>query len=87
VVNIKTDISKNILLSIRCGKYAVLQKVSERIMKAWNAREHASEKVLFLFSVNGGKKYVGLAELSGPWDPNMEIEDWDNHADSPKCVG
>lgn len=87
MVNIKTDSPDNILLSIRCGKYSVLEKVSERIMTAWNARKSPSEKVLFLFSVNGGKKYTGIAEMRDKWDREMVIDGWEENTDGPGCVG
>jgi hypothetical protein len=83
----KTEFSDNILLSIRCGKYSLQQKVSERIMEVWKARKDPSEKVLCIFSVNGSKKYSGVAELSGPWDAQMTIDGWENSATGARCSG
>jgi hypothetical protein len=65
----------------------VLQKVSERIMEVWDARKDPQEKVLCLFSVNSSKKYCGIAELSGPWDPQMEIDGWESSVNGPRYTG
>lgn len=64
-----------------------MERISERIMSVWNERVDASEKVLFLFSVNGSKKFSGLAEVSGPWDPNSFIEGWVENLESHGCSG
>ncbi|KAK3110396.1 hypothetical protein LTR53_015364 [Teratosphaeriaceae sp. CCFEE 6253] len=45
-------------------------------MQIWDARVEDTEKVFFLFSINGTKQYCGLAEVSGPWNPNMQVEGW-----------
>lgn len=87
VINIKTEYPRNILVSLRSGKYSVMEKVAERIMKVWDAREKASEKVLFLFSVNGSKKYCGVAEMSAPWEREDKIQDWEENPASNPCVG
>lgn len=87
MINVKTEYPRNVLLSLKYGKYAVMQKVAERIMKVWNSREDSTEKVLFLFSVNGSKKYCGVAEMSGPWEENGHIPNWEHNPESDPCVG
>ncbi|KAI5361914.1 Putative YTH domain containing protein [Septoria linicola] len=87
VINIKTEHLDNLITSIRLGKYSVMAKISERIMSVWNERVDASEKVLFLFSVNGSKKFSGLAEVSGPWDPNSFIEGWAENSETHGSSG
>ena len=76
------------ITSIRQGKLSVMAKVAERIMKIWDMRLDTNEKVLMLFSVNGSKKFCGIAEMSGPWDPNTAVDGWEvNPAASKPCVG
>lgn len=87
VVNIKTEYPDNILRSIQEGKYSLMEKIAERIMQVWNAREDPAEKVLFLFSINGSKKFCGIAEMSGPWDRHAAIKGWKEHRDGLPCVG
>jgi len=67
---------ENVQHSIRQGIWRTLKKISERIQVLWDARTDADDKVLLLFSVNGTKQYCGLAELSGPWEPNVSVEGW-----------
>jgi hypothetical protein len=64
-----------------------MEKVSERIMKVWDAKPDPSHKILLLFSVNGGKRYSGLAELTGPWDPRASIVGWTKNPEGNSCVG
>lgn len=87
VINIKTEYPRNILLSLKHGKYSVMAKVAERITKVWEAREKTAEKVLFLFSVNGSKKFCGVAEMSGAWNRDDSIVEWESNPESAPCVG
>lgn len=64
-----------------------MEKVAQRIMGVWEARHEASEKVLFLFSVNGSKKFCGVAEMCGPWKPDDNIPNWEHNPESNPCVG
>lgn len=64
-----------------------MARVAERIMKVWEAREKAAEKVLFLFSVNGSKRFCGVAEMSGSWDREDSIAEWESNPESAQCVG
>ena len=41
-------------------------------MTVWEARGSSSEKVIFLFSINGSKKFCGAAEMSSEW--NREVD-------------
>ncbi len=76
IVNIKTEYTENVLYSIQQSLWTTLRPISERIMQIWDARVEDTEKVFFLFSINGTKQYCGLAEVSGPWNPNMQVEGW-----------
>ncbi|KAK3618146.1 hypothetical protein LTR56_015323 [Elasticomyces elasticus] len=76
VVNIKTEFPENIHHAIQQRIWTTLKAISERIMKVWESRRDPKEKVLFLFSINGMKQFCGLAELSGPWDPEALVEGW-----------
>jgi len=67
---------ENILFSVRNKVWTTLDKVSERIMRIWDARKDKKEKVLFLFAITGSKQFCGIAEMSGPWDKNHSIEGW-----------
>lgn len=87
VVNIKTDFPLNIHVSIREKKYAAIEKVSERISDVYEARHSPNEKVIFLFSVNGSKKFCGLAEMSGPWDTSDVIHGWEESSQSANVKG
>ncbi|EMC97771.1 hypothetical protein BAUCODRAFT_403416 [Baudoinia panamericana UAMH 10762] len=87
VVNIKTDFSDNIIFGAKKGQWATLEKVSERIMKLYEARKHSSEQVLFLFAVNGSKQFCGLARMSGPWDRNGRIDGWLEKESSAPSLG
>ncbi|CAK4034049.1 YTH domain-containing family 3 [Lecanosticta acicola] len=87
VVNIKTEFPENVLKSIQEGKYSVMEKIADRIMQVWNAREDPAEKVLFLFSINGSKKFCGIAEMSGPWDRNGSIKGWKDNQTALPSVG
>lgn len=88
VVNIKSEFPGNVIKSVRVGRYSVIEKVAERIMKIWTARHDWSEKVLLLFSINGSKKFCGIAEMSGPWDTQIPVEGWEeNPSAKNKCVG
>ena len=86
VVNIKTEFSANILQSIHCGYYSVGKNVSDRIMNLWKDRKPHT-KIIFLFSINGGKKFTGLAEMAGPWDRNVRLDNWRTPKNGPRCVG
>jgi len=61
---------------VRQGVWSTLEAVSKRIMHVWESREHRSEKVLFLFAINGTKQFCGVAEMSGPWDPQGQVDGW-----------
>ncbi|KXT07790.1 hypothetical protein AC579_4298 [Pseudocercospora musae] len=88
IINIKSEFPSNVITSIRQGKLSVMAKVAERIMKIWDLRLDTNEKVLMLFSVNGSKKFCGIAEMSGPWDPNTPVDGWEvNPAAMKPCVG
>ena len=87
VVNIKTEYPRNIITALKTGQYSVMAKVAERIMKVWEAREKSSEKVLFLFSVNGSKKFCGVAEMSGPWEREKNIATWEDNPESNPSIG
>ncbi|KAF2215128.1 hypothetical protein CERZMDRAFT_105035 [Cercospora zeae-maydis SCOH1-5] len=87
VVNIKTEFPQNLIVSLRLGKYSVMAKVSERIMAVWNRCNGTSQKVFFLFSVNGSKKFSGLAELTGPWDKQSFVDGWSENPESHGCAG
>lgn len=86
-MNIKTDYFGNILASIREGKYAAIEKVTERIMGYYNERKDPSEKIIFLFSVNGSKKFCGLAEMTGSWNRTGSVAGWTENVDGNKVVG
>lgn len=45
-------------------------------MGVWDARKDPSEKVFFLFAVNGSKSYCALAEMKGRYDTDGHIEGW-----------
>ncbi|KAK4545924.1 hypothetical protein LTR36_002488 [Oleoguttula mirabilis] len=87
VINIKTDYPSNIYYAAQTGSWSTLEKVSQRIMTVWDARQDAGEKVLFLFAVNGSKQYCGLAEMSGPWDPSGHIDGWAEKTSGAGSVG
>ncbi|KXT03646.1 hypothetical protein AC578_5131 [Pseudocercospora eumusae] len=88
IINVKSEFPSNVITSIRQGKLSVMAKVAERIMKIWDMRLDTNEKVLMLFSVNGSKKFCGIAEMSGPWDPNTPVDGWEvNPAAAKPCVG
>ncbi|KAK5723729.1 hypothetical protein LTR15_005429 [Elasticomyces elasticus] len=76
VVNIKTEFPENVHHAIQQRIWTTLKAISERIMKVWESRRDPKEKVFFLFSINGQKQFCGLAELSGPWDPEALVEGW-----------
>ncbi|TKA78560.1 hypothetical protein B0A55_02803, partial [Friedmanniomyces simplex] len=76
VVNIKTEFVENVHHAVQEKVWTTLEPISKRIMKVWAARRESSEKVLFLFSINGQKQYCGLAEMCGPWDPETLTEGW-----------
>ncbi|EME84477.1 uncharacterized protein MYCFIDRAFT_173460 [Pseudocercospora fijiensis CIRAD86] len=87
IINVKSEFPSNVITAIRQGKLSVMAKVAERIMKIWDMRHDTNEKVLMLFSVNGSKKFCGLAEMSGPWDPDTPVEGWEVNpaASKPSC--
>ncbi|KAM3416646.1 YTH domain-containing family protein 3 [Cercospora zeina] len=87
IVNIKTEFPQNLVVSLRLGKYSVMAKISERIMEVWDPLDETSAKVFFLFSVNGSKKFSGLAELTGPWDKQSFVDGWSENPESHGCVG
>ncbi|KAK4502789.1 hypothetical protein PRZ48_006215 [Zasmidium cellare] len=87
VINIKTEYPRNILISIKTGKYSVMASVAERIMTVWEARGSSSEKVIFLFSINGSKKFCGAAEMSSEWNREVDMPDWEQNPTSKPCVG
>lgn len=87
IINIKTEFPRNLIKSVVAGKYSVIQKVAQRISKVWESRSIEGEKILFLFSVNGSKRYSGIAELSGDWIGNDSMEDWENSPESEPCLG
>ncbi|KAK3618943.1 hypothetical protein LTR22_026175 [Elasticomyces elasticus] len=76
VVNIKIEFLENVHHAIQQRIWTTLKAISERIMKVWESRRDPKEKVFFLFSINGQKQFCGLAELSGPWDPEALVEGW-----------
>ena len=57
----------NISWSIQTGLWVAMDKVGERMMRLWDAKPNAHDKIYLLFSVNGQKSYCGLAEMRGPW--------------------
>ena len=59
-----------------------MRKVADRIMQVWEAREDPAEKVIFLFSINGSKRFAGLAEMCGPYNPDDSIADWIDASDA-----
>lgn len=59
-----------------------MRKVADRIMQVWEAREDPAEKVIFLFSINGSKRFAGLAEMCGPYNPEDSIADWIDASDA-----
>ncbi|KAK0338257.1 hypothetical protein LTR91_015167 [Friedmanniomyces endolithicus] len=81
IVNIKTEFVENIHHAIREKMWTTLETISKRINMVWNARREPTEKVFFLFSINGQKQYCGLAEVCGPWSPDTLIEGWTD----PSC--
>lgn len=87
VINIKTDFAENITFSVQHSCWATLEKVSERIMEVWNARKDKSEKVLLLAAVNAGKQFCGLAEMTGPWNPNAKLDGWRDPASGAGSLG
>ena len=88
IINVKSEFPSNVITYIRLGKLSVMAKVAERIMKIWDMRLDTNEKVLMLFSVNGSKKFCGIAAMSGPWDPNVPVDGWEvNPAAKSPCVG
>jgi len=56
-------------------------------MEIWDAREHASQKILFLFAVNAHKHFCGVAEMSGPWDPEGAVSVWEEGDKGAASVG
>lgn len=56
-------------------------------MGVWDARQHVNEKVLFLFAINGMKQFCGLAEMSGPWDPEAHIDGWEDNSAGAGSTG
>ncbi|PPJ50351.1 hypothetical protein CBER1_05901 [Cercospora berteroae] len=87
VINIKTEFPQNLVASVRLGKYSVMKKISERIMAVWNRYGGTEQKIFFLFSVNGSKKFSGLGELAGPWDKQSFLDGWSENPESHGCVG
>ena len=59
-----------------------MDKVGDRIMRLWNERKSADEKIFLLFSVNGYKSYCGLAEMTGPYTLGGNLEDFERKSDS-----
>lgn len=86
VINIKTEFVDNLVASVKASRYSCMDKVSERIMEVYNSRS-PTQKLLFMFSVIGGKKFSGLAEMSGPWDPSHFLSDWLLNPACPPCTG
>jgi hypothetical protein len=64
-----------------------MQKVAERIAVIYKARGDPREKVIFLFSVNSSKKFCGMAEMAGEWDPNGSIDNWQENPESARVEG
>ena len=64
-----------------------MEKISERIMAVWNRYGGTAQKIFFLFSVNGSKKFSGLGELAGPWDKQSFLDGWSENPESHGCVG
>ena len=87
VINIKTNEPRNLQFSTRTGKWSTLEKVCERIMTVWNARKNPTEKVLFLFALNGSKQFCGLAEMSGPWEADAVVDGWVDESNGSGNVG
>lgn len=56
-------------------------------MAIYKARGDPREKVIFLFSVNGSKKFCGMAEMSGEWEDTGPIDDWTDNPDGAKAHG
>lgn len=56
-------------------------------MAIYKARGDPREKVVFLFSVNGSKKFCGLAEMCGSWDPLGIIHGWKENDGGAKVYG
>ncbi|KAK3676055.1 hypothetical protein LTR78_004247 [Recurvomyces mirabilis] len=85
IITIKTNSEENVRFSVRNKVWSTLDKVSERIMKIWDARKDKQEKVLLLFAVTSSGQFCGVAEMSGPWDKNHSIEGWND--DTHESVG
>ncbi|KAK4554685.1 hypothetical protein LTR86_008187 [Recurvomyces mirabilis] len=85
IITIKTNSEENVRFSVRNKVWSTLDKVSERIMKIWDARKDKQEKVLLLFAVVSSGQFCGVAEMSGPWDKNHSIEGWND--DTHESVG
>ena len=56
-------------------------------MTVWDARKSITEKVLFLFALNGSKQFCGLAEMSGPWKADDVIDGWTDESNGSGNVG
>lgn len=65
---------ENVGLAYIRGEWVIEDRVAERLMQLWNAREASSDNIYFLVSVNGAKSYCGLAEMVGAWKAGGNFE-------------
>ena len=85
---IKTDFVSNVQAAVQKNRWVTMEKVGNRIMRLWEARKSPTDKVFFLFSVNGYKSYCGLAEMSGPFVVGgANLEDFEGVSDGSNNYG
>ncbi|KAH9810920.1 hypothetical protein Tdes44962_MAKER05947 [Teratosphaeria destructans] len=87
VVNGKTEHYQNIHAAIKSSRWSTIENSSKRIMELWDAREQKDDKLVLLLSVNAAQQYCGLAEIVGPWDPELRVDGWMERTGGAGVVG
>ncbi|KAI9880440.1 MAG: hypothetical protein M1830_003082 [Pleopsidium flavum] len=76
VFGIKSTNEANVRASIRNGVWSSTGMGNNTLQRAWNLRKHNGQKIILIFSVNGSQKYCGMAEMSGPVNPDARPTIW-----------
>ncbi|KAF6221379.1 hypothetical protein HO133_002234 [Letharia lupina] len=67
----------NLRASVEHEVWSSTKGANRVLQNAWESRK-PGEKIIFMFSITHryGGKYCGLAEMSGPFDPEREVNIW-----------